>query len=201
MCSTARVLIFLFFFRGWGKARAVISVATIITYLVVPISVMCCGVRRPIARPPGCGCRIARARAYGVSLLATLCCSGALASYGEIMLLLILRCRLYFTIKPRGNWATSGASCALLVAVGLFSSPYDSIVGRQQGIEGHDYIHYGWDSCVSHWRRSPFISGECASGWRTRPSSRGGRTRGNGRGKNLALDYTSISLAFWSSRR
>ncbi len=32
--------IFLFFFRGWGKLAAVISVATIITYLVVPISVM-----------------------------------------------------------------------------------------------------------------------------------------------------------------
>ena len=31
---------FLFFFRGWGKLAAVISVATIITYLVVPISVM-----------------------------------------------------------------------------------------------------------------------------------------------------------------
>jgi amino acid transporter len=32
--------VFLFFFRGWGKLAAVISVATIITYLVVPISVL-----------------------------------------------------------------------------------------------------------------------------------------------------------------
>ena len=32
--------IFLFCFRGWGKLAAVISVATIVTYLVVPISVM-----------------------------------------------------------------------------------------------------------------------------------------------------------------
>ena len=31
---------FLFFFRGWGKLAEVISVATIITYLVVPVSVM-----------------------------------------------------------------------------------------------------------------------------------------------------------------
>ena len=30
---------FLFFFRGWGKLAEVISVATIITYLIVPVSV------------------------------------------------------------------------------------------------------------------------------------------------------------------
>src|SRR5260370_17255992 len=29
---------FLFFFRGWGKLAAVISVATIVTYLVAPVS-------------------------------------------------------------------------------------------------------------------------------------------------------------------
>jgi amino acid transporter len=32
--------VFLFCFRGWGKLAAVISVATIVTYLVVPVSVM-----------------------------------------------------------------------------------------------------------------------------------------------------------------
>ena len=73
--------IFLFFFRGWGKLAAVISVATIITYLVVPISVMVLRrtapeLHRPL-RVPG----TADAGADGVRARDADAVLGALAAY------------------------------------------------------------------------------------------------------------------------
>ena len=73
--------IFLFFFRGWGKLAAVISVATIITYLVVPISVMVLrrtapNLHRPL-RVPG----LAGARAHGLRARDADVVLGALAAY------------------------------------------------------------------------------------------------------------------------
>jgi amino acid transporter len=55
--------VFLFFFRGWGKLAAVISVATIVTYLVVPISVMVLRRTAPKLHRPLriCGPSLARA--------------------------------------------------------------------------------------------------------------------------------------------
>ena len=66
--------LFLFFFRGWGRLAAVISVATIITYLIVPISVMTLrrtapDLHRPL-RVPGLGAaRADRVRAGDLDAL------------------------------------------------------------------------------------------------------------------------------------
>ena len=51
--------LFLFFFRGWGTLAAVISVATIISYLTGPVSAMTLRRTAPNCRGR-CGCRACR---------------------------------------------------------------------------------------------------------------------------------------------
>src|ERR1700689_4186540 len=100
--------IFLFFFRGWGKLAAVISVATIITYLVVPISVMVLRrtapkLHRPLRVP---GLPVLAPIAF---VLATLMLFWARWPHtGEIMLLLILPMPVYFYYQGRQGWPNFG---------------------------------------------------------------------------------------------
>src|SRR5208282_4286242 len=107
--------IFLFFFRGWGKLAAVISVATIITYLVVPISVMVLrrtapNLHRPLRVP---GLAVLSPMAF---VLATLMLFWARWPHtGQIMLLLILPMPVYLYYQAKADWRD---------------------FGRQQGIRG-----------------------------------------------------------------
>ena len=100
--------VFLFFFRGWGKLAAVISVATIITYLVVPISVMVLrrtapGMHRPLRLP---GLALMAPIAF---VLATLMLYWARWPHtGEIMLLLILPLPVYLYYQAADEWADFG---------------------------------------------------------------------------------------------
>jgi amino acid transporter len=97
--------IFLIFFRGWSKLAAVISVATIITYLVVPISVMVLrrtapNLHRPLRVP---GLPVLAPLAF---VLATLMLFWARWPHtGEIMLLLILPMPVYLYYQRRGGWS------------------------------------------------------------------------------------------------
>src|SRR6202022_3551846 len=100
--------IFLFFFRGWGKLAAVISVATIITYLVVPISVIVLrrtapNLHRPLRVP---GLQLLAPMAF---ILATLMLFWARWPHtGEIMLLLILPMPVYLYYQAKSNWLNFG---------------------------------------------------------------------------------------------
>ena len=129
--------IFLFFFRGWGKLAAVISVATIITYLVVPISVMVLrrtapNLHRPLRVP---GLAVLAPMAF---VLATLMLFWARWPHtGQIMLLLILPMPVYLYYQAKGGWRDFGrqlrASWWLLA---YLIGHYGSVLGRQQGIRG-----------------------------------------------------------------
>ena len=129
--------IFLFFFRGWGKLAAVISVATIITYLVVPISVMVLrrtapDLHRPLRVP---GLPVLAPIAF---VLATLMLFWARWPHtGQIMLLLILPLPVYLYYQAKGNWRDFGrqlrASWWLLA---YLIADHGSVVGGQQGIRG-----------------------------------------------------------------
>ena len=160
--------IFLFFFRGWGKLAAVISVATIITYLVVPVSVIVLrrtapNLHRPLRVP---GLPVLAPMAF---VLATLMLFWARWPHtGQIMLLLILPLPVYLYYQAKGNWRDFGrqlrASWWLLAY--LISVTVLSWAGSKE-FEGHDYIGYGWDQlCVAVTSLAFYFWG-VRSGWRT----------------------------------
>jgi amino acid transporter len=160
--------IFLFFFRGWGKLAAVISVATIITYLVVPISVIVLRrtapkMHRPLRVP---GLQILAPIAF---VLATLMLFWARWPHtGEIMLLLILPMPVYLYYQGEAGWPNFGRQLRaawwliayLLVITGL------SWAGSKE-FEGQDYIHYGWDQLCVALAALVFYFWGVRSGWRT----------------------------------
>ncbi len=160
--------IFLFFFRGWGKLAAVISVATIITYLVVPISVIVLrrtapDLHRPLRVP---GLPVLAPIAF---VLATLMLFWARWPHtGQIMLLLILPLPVYLYYQAKGNWRDFGrqlrASWWLLAY--LISVTVLSWAGSKE-FEGRGYIGYGWDQlCVAVTSLAFYFWG-VRSGWRT----------------------------------
>jgi amino acid transporter len=159
---------FLFFFRGWGKLAEVISVATIITYLVVPVSV---GVLRRTAphlhrplRIPGLG--VLAPLAF---VLATLMLYWARwPNTGQIMLLLIAPLPIYFHSQQRHGWLDfrrhlDGAwwLVAYLTAVVALSW-----AGSAQ-FNGHGYIGYGWDQLCVALVALVFYRWGLKSGWQT----------------------------------
>jgi amino acid transporter len=160
--------VFLFFFRGWGKLAAVISVATIITYLVVPISVIVLrrtapNLHRPLRVP---GLPFLAPLAF---VLATLMLFWARWPHtGQIMLLLILPLPVYLYYQAKGNWRDFGRQMraswwlfAYLIAVTVLSW-----AGSKE-FEGHGYIGYGWDQlCVAATSLAFYFWG-VRSGWRT----------------------------------
>jgi len=160
--------IFLFFFRGWGKLAAVISVATIITYLVVPISVIVLrrtapNLHRPLRVP---GLPLLAPIAF---VLATLMLFWARWPHtGQIMLLLILPLPVYLYYQAKGNWRDFGrqlrASWWLLAY--LMTITVLSWAGSKE-FEGHGYIGYGWDQLCVALTSLAFYFWGVRSGWRT----------------------------------
>jgi amino acid transporter len=160
--------VFLFFFRGWGKLAAVISVATIITYLVVPISVMVLRRTAPELHRP--------LRVAGLAILAPL--AFVLATLmlfwarwphtGEIMLLLILPMPVYLYYQAKGNWRDFGRQLrgAWWLFVYLVAITVLSWAGSKE-FEGHDYIGYGWDQLCVAVAALGFYFWGLRSGWRT----------------------------------
>jgi amino acid transporter len=160
--------IFLFRFPGWSRLAAVISVATIITYLVVPISVMVLrrtapNLHRPLRVP---GLPVLAPLAF---VLATLMLFWARWPHtGEIMLLLILPMPVYLYYQHRAGWPTFErqlrASWWLLIY--LLTITALSWAGSKE-FEGHDYIHYGWDQLCVAVASLFFYFWGVRSGWRT----------------------------------
>ena len=160
--------LFLFFFRGWGKLAAVISVATIITYLIVPVSAMTLrrtapGLHRPLRVP---GLRLLAPVAF---MLATLMLYWARWPYtGEIMLLLILPIPVYLYYQAKAGWEgfrshLRGAAwlLAYLCAIVILSW-----AGSRQ-FAGRGYIGYGWDQLCVAVAALFFFNWGVRSGWRT----------------------------------
>jgi amino acid transporter len=160
--------VFLFFFRGWGKLAAVISVATIITYLVVPISVMVLRrtapeLHRPLRVP---GLQFLAPIAF---VLATLMLFWARWPHtGEIMLLLILPLPVYLYYQGKGGWSHFGRQlrAAWWLIIYLLVITALSWAGSKE-FEGHDYIHYGWDQLCVAVAALCFYFWGLRSGWRT----------------------------------
>ncbi len=160
--------IFLFFFRGWGKLAAVISVATIITYLVVPISVMVLrrtapNLHRPLRVP---GLAVLSPMAF---VLATLMLFWARWPHtGQIMLLLILPMPVYLYYQAKADWRDFGRQLrgAWWLGAYLLALTILSWAGSKE-FEGHGYIGYGWDQLCVALASLAFYFWGLRSGWRT----------------------------------
>ncbi len=160
--------VFLFFFRGWGKLAAVISVATIVTYLVVPISVVVLRrtaphLHRPLRVP---GLQFLAPLAF---VLATLMLYWARWPHtGEIMLLLIAPMPVYLYSQARVGWPNlarnlRGAWWLIFYLAALAALSW---AGSKE-FDGHDYIGYGWDQLSVAAAALVFYFWGLRSGWCT----------------------------------
>lgn len=160
--------IFLFNFRGWGGLTDVISVATIITYLVVPISVMALRrtapkMHRPLRIP---GLPILAPIAFVLSTLLLLWARWP--STGYIMLLLIVPLPVYLYYQAKASFQDFsrhlGATWWLFAY--LISITILSYIGSKD-FGGKGYIPYGWDQLVAAIDGLLFYFWGVKSGWRT----------------------------------
>jgi amino acid transporter len=159
---------FLFFFRGWGKLAAVISVATIITYLVAPVSAAALRRTAPDLHRP------LRIPALGVLaptafVLATLMLYWARWPHtGQIMLLLIVPMPVYLYYQAKSGWADfrrhlTGAYWLIGYLAAVVALSW---AGSTQ-FEGRGYIGYGWDQLSVAVVALAFFYWGVRSGWRT----------------------------------
>jgi len=141
--------LFLFFFRGWGTLAAVISVATIISYMTGPVSAMTLRrtapeLHRPLHMP-----------ALPVFALLAFVFSTELLYWakwpltGEIILLIVVALPWYFYYQAKNGWRDfrrqlDGAWWLIcyLPAIALVSW------GGSTRFGGHGYLPYGWDLVV-----------------------------------------------------
>ena len=169
--------IFLFFFRGWGKLAAVISVATIITYLVVPISVMVLRRTAPETASAAARSGSARARAHRFRARHPDAVLGALAAHRRDHAAADPAAARVFLLPGQAGWPNFArhlrASWWLLAY--LLAITVLSWAGSKE-FEGHDYIGYGWDQLCVALAALVFYFWGVRSGWRT-PANRSGGER------------------------
>lgn len=160
--------IFLFFFRGWGTLAAVISVATIISYLTGPVSVMTLRRVAPDLHRP-----------LRIGALPILACIAFVFSTellywarwpltGEIILLMVVALPVYFYYQWKVNWhdfrrQLNGAWWLIvyLPVIALISYLGSATFG------GINVIPYGWDLLVVAIAGVVFHLWGVKCGWRT----------------------------------
>ncbi|HEX7340475.1 MAG TPA: APC family permease, partial [Rhodanobacteraceae bacterium] len=160
--------IFMFFFRGWGTLAAVISVATVISYLTGPVSVMTLRHTAPDLHRP--------LRIAGMPILACLAFvfSTELLYWarwpltGEIIVLMAVALPVYFYYQWKARWHDFGRQLrgswwliAYLPAMALVSYLGSATFG------GINVIPYGWDLVVVALVGAAFYFWGVKCGWRT----------------------------------
>jgi amino acid transporter len=160
--------VFLFFFRGWGTLAAVISVATIISYMTGPVSAMSLRRTAPELHRPF--------RLSGLPVLAALAFIFATELLywakwpltGEIILLMVVALPVYFYYQARAGWRDFGRQLqgawwliAYLPVIALISW------GGSDRFGGKGYLPYGWDLLVVAAVGFAFYLWGVRSGWRT----------------------------------
>jgi amino acid transporter len=141
--------IFLFFFRGWSSLAAVISVATVISYLTGPISLMALrrtatDVERPLQIA---GMKVIAPFAFVCASLILYWAKWPLT--GEIILLMIVALPVYFYYQAKAGFAGWGRdlSAAWWLVAYLPVMALLSLIGSKQ-FGGMGVLPYGWDMVV-----------------------------------------------------
>ncbi|MED1469971.1 APC family permease [Bacillus salipaludis] len=138
--------LFLFLFRGWGKLAEVISVATLISYITGPVTVMT--LRRT-------GARLYRPiKLKGLSIIAP--CGFVFASLtlywacwpltGQVLLFIMIGLPIYFYYQIKVKWKGFRRNFlgGLWMVVYLLCMMCVSYLGSHK-FGGKDVIPYGWD--------------------------------------------------------
>jgi amino acid transporter len=160
--------LFLYNYRGWGTLAAVISVATIISYLTGPVSVMT--LRRTAARVP----RPMRVPALRLVAGLAFVFSTELLYWarwpltGQVILLIVAALPIYVYYQARSGWCdfarqlrASWWLIAYLPTIALISWAGSAKFG------GHDYLSWGWDLVVVAAMGLVFFVWGARSGWST----------------------------------
>ena len=160
--------LFLFFFRGWGKLAAVISVATIISYLTGPVSALVLRrtapeVRRPLRLPylpaiSACAFVLATELLYWAKWPLT----------GGVILLVVIALPIYFYYQAQARWQDFARqlSGAWWMIVYLPVIAAVSWAGSAK-FGGRDLITWGWDLVVVGVLGLGFFVWGYRCGWRT----------------------------------
>ena len=160
--------LFLFFFRGWGKLAAVISVATIISYLAGPVSALVLRrtapeVRRPL-RLPYLPAISAAAFVFATELLYW----AKWPLTGGVILLVVVALPIYFYYQAKARWQDLARQLAgawwLIVYRPVIATV--SWAGSAK-FGGRDFITWGWDLLVVALIGLAFFAWGYRSGWRT----------------------------------
>ncbi len=175
--NLAVAFLFLFFFRGWDSLAAVISVATIISYLTGPVSVMTLRRTAPEMHRPF--------RLRGLPIIAGVAfiMSAELLYWarwpltGKIILLIVAALPIYIYYQHKGGWQDfarqmKGAWWLVLYLITM------AVVSRLGSVKfgGQGYLPYGWDLGVVAIIGLVFFVWGVRSGWST-PSVEAARAR------------------------
>lgn len=160
--------IFMFFFRGWDSLAAVISVATVISYLTGPISVMSLRRSAPEMHRP--------LRLPGLSLIAPFAfvCASLILYWarwpltGQIIVLVVVALPVYFYYQAKDNWQGFGRDLkASWWLIGyLPCMALCSYIGSKK-FGGLGVLPYGWDMVIVAVLSLAFYHWGVKAGWRT----------------------------------
>ena len=160
--------VFLFFFRGWGTLAAVISVATIISYLTGPISATSLRRTAPDVHRP--------LRIAGLPILAAVAFIFATELLywarwpltGEIILLMVVALPVYLYYQAKSGWHDFARQMkgAWWLVLYLPTIALVSWAGSTQ-FDGKGYLPYGWDLVIVAIVGLVFYLWGVKSGWRT----------------------------------
>lgn len=160
--------LFLFFFRGWGTLAAVISVATIISYLTGPVSVMTLrrtapGLHRPFRL---LGLPVLAGIAFVMSTELLYWAKWPLT--GEIILLMAVALPVYLYYQAKSGWHDFGRQMkgAWWLVCYLPALAFVSWIGSTM-FGGKGYLPYGWDLLVVGVVGLAFYLWGVRCGWRT----------------------------------
>jgi amino acid transporter len=166
--NLAVAFLFLFFFRGWGKLAAVISVATIIAYLTGPVSALTLRRTAPeVPRPlklRGLKWLSGSAFIFATELLYW----AKWPLTGEVILLVVVALPLYFYYQARAGWPQFGRHLrgAWWIVIYMPVIAAVSWAGSSK-FGGRDYLRWGWDLLAVAAIAFVFFLWGDRSGWRT----------------------------------
>ncbi|VVE07954.1 APC family permease [Pandoraea anhela] len=160
--------VFMFFFRGWDSLAAVISVATVISYLTGPISVMALRYSAPDMHRP--------LRLRGLSLIAPFAfvCASLILYWarwpltGQIIVLVVVALPVYFYYQAKDEWQGFGRDLkASWWLIGyLPCMALCSYIGSKE-FGGIGLLSYGWDMAIVALLSLAFYHWGVRAGWRT----------------------------------
>ncbi len=158
--------LFLFFFRGWGTLAAVISVATIISYLTGPVSAMSLRRTAPdLYRPLRiAGLPVIAAIAFVMATELLYWAKWPLT--GEIILLMAVALPVYFYYQAKARWHDFGRQMKGAWWLVCYL-PTLAAVSWAGSFGGRGYLPYGTDLAVVAVIGLAFYFWGVHAGWRT----------------------------------